>query len=135
MAECFANNWLRLNGLVDQFIVVSRALTSDYEPPNSPASVQGINVLLKDYSLDMSSHRSALLTAEDVNDASHIIGVSKSHVQWILKQFPEASRKTKALPVDIPDPWHQREEVYRACAKVMQPLVYDVMAEVTSMRK
>ena len=77
MAEQFANSWLIRNDLIHQFRVISRALTDKYEPPNSPASSHGVEILAKEFSLDLSSHRSSMLTLQEVNDAKIIIGVTE----------------------------------------------------------
>ena len=69
MAEQFGKEWVKSSGL-DNVNVVSRSLSTDYEPVGSPASEQGIQLMREVYNIDMSSHRSQLLTAEDVETAS-----------------------------------------------------------------
>ena len=124
MAEQFAKSWLAQNNLSAQYKVVSRALTDRYEAPNSAASSQAVQVLADEFSLDLSSHRSALLTAKDVDDAKFIIGVTKLHVETIKRMFPAAAGKVYNFDADVPDPWHAPVDVYHACAVKLEPLVY-----------
>lgn len=69
MAEVLAKKWLTEKGHKD-FTVVSRSLTDSYEPENSPASLNGIKILQQDYSLDMTNHRSKLLSEGDLERAT-----------------------------------------------------------------
>ena len=64
--------------------IISRSLTTNYEPKNSSASTQGIEVMRNCYGIDMNSHRSKLLSAEDVRIADVIIPVKRSLVESIL---------------------------------------------------
>jgi protein-tyrosine-phosphatase len=126
MAEGFANKFLQSNGNTS-CVVISRALTGAYEPPNSHASRHGIEVLLEHFSIDISSHRSALLTQQEVDNADFIIGVSKSHHDLIESMFERSSTKTFHLKKDVPDPWHSDKTIYLQCAEMMQPLVHDIL--------
>jgi protein-tyrosine-phosphatase len=130
MAEQFAKSWLSQNNLSTQHhLVISRALSDKYEPPNSEASYNGIKVLAEDYSLDLSYHRSAMLSHKDVETATYIIGVTQSHAKSIQDMFPSSIGKVYTLQSDIPDPWHSSIEVYRTCALKMEPLVYEILIQ------
>lgn len=133
MAEAFAKKWASENKKPGtEFEIVSRALTDMYEPPDSPASMPGIQVLLEDYALDLNEHRSCLLTDADVDAAHAIIGVSKGHVREILQRYPAAKSKTFALSSDVPDPWHAPKYQYKKCAEMMMPLVDQAMDKIIS---
>ena len=86
-----------------------------------------MEILAEEFSLDLSSHRSSMLTLQEVNDAKIIIGVTKSHVAAILRMFPSSEAKLHALGSDVSDPWHASLEVYRVCANEMMPLVYETL--------
>ena len=102
------------------YIDCNRALSSEYEPPGSPASPQGVKVLLEDYNLNMESHRSKLLTIQDVDEAFLIIPVKRDLGEYILQSYPVCTReKIKYFNQDISDPWRSSESVFRACAKNM----------------
>ena len=96
----------------------------DYEPSDSPASENGIIVLRNRYHLDISQHRSALLSTSDVEQAHILIGVSRSHAMHVLRQFGEKYQdKIHSLDRDIRDPWHQNLDVYESCAAQIQESV------------
>ena len=127
MAMKFAESWLadQKNSSSGRFL--SRGLTDAYEPPGSPASAHGIHILAEEYSLDLNDHRSALLTAEDVEAATLIVGVTRNHVATVESRFPSSKGKIFSLSKDVPDPWHQSIDVYRQCAMAMKPLVYEIL--------
>ena len=127
MAEEFAGSWLIYRDLQSKYRVISRGLTDQYEPPNSPASAHGSKVLHDDFDLDLQNHRSAMLSSQDVKDAHIIIGVTKSHVRVINQKYPESTGKVHSLPVDVSDPWHASLDTYKLCAHQMRPLVYEAL--------
>ena len=110
-----------------QYRFIARGLTDEYEPWGSPASANGIHVLAEDFQLDLSQHRSTLLSGTDVEAASLIVGVTKRHVAEVERRFPGSIGKVVPLMKDVTDPWHQGIDVYRLCAHTMRPLVRDVL--------
>ncbi len=69
MAEYFARQFVSEKYL-NNVCIESRALTNVYEPENSEASALGIEILKNQYNLDMSRHRSRLISVEDIRNAS-----------------------------------------------------------------
>jgi protein-tyrosine-phosphatase len=69
--------------------VISRSLTTAYEPENSPASEYSIQIMKETYGINISSHRSRLLSEEDVRHADVIVGITASHREHIIRSFPE----------------------------------------------
>jgi len=132
MAEGLAKQWLKKNSLELTYKVQSRALTEMYEPAGSPASEHGIEVMRSVYGVDISSHRSALLSLEDVNNAEIIIGVTNYHSRYIEQKYPDAVSKLYSFESDVNDPWHSPFSVYEECAKTMQPLIDKVLRQITS---
>ena len=88
-AAAFAEKWLRDNGR--DWTVISRSISTDYEPEGSPASEYSVQILREDFGLDISSHSSKLLTREDVDSADFIIGITSSHKRYILYDFPDGN--------------------------------------------
>lgn len=131
IAEGFAKHWLEKNG-VDGFIVESRSLSQDYEPVGSPASAHGVDLMKDIYDIDISRHRSTLLTEDDVLKATYVIGVSKAHTAAISRLFSGCEAKLLALNRDIPDPWHADRRVYEQCAAAIQSCVSDTLATLLS---
>ena len=127
MAEQFGKSWLETNGLSEKFRVISRGLTDQYEPPWKPCKCHGLSLLQEQYDIDMSSHRSALLTAAEAEEAIALVGVTRSHAAYIRGDFPDYSHKVTNLSTDVSDPWHQPKVVYQQCAAIMKPLVEEQM--------
>ena len=73
--------------------------------------------------MDLTSHRSTLLTPDAIREAHKILCVSQLHVQWIVRMVPEAASKTSTLGADIPDPWHQEQAAYDLVAETMLKVV------------
>jgi protein arginine phosphatase len=107
----------------DGLEVRSRSLSTDYEPPNSPANEQGQLVMRNLFGRDTSGHRSMLLSGEDMEWADHVIGVTKGHREAVVNLFPAAANKTTCFQEDIPDPWRGPYEDYVACAQQLHKLI------------
>lgn len=90
-AAALAKKWLEDHGQPDAS-VISRSLTTDYEPENSPASEYSIQIMNELYNIDISSQRSKLLDADDVESADVIVGITSSHRQYIINKFPQGRR-------------------------------------------
>jgi hypothetical protein len=88
-------------------------------------------VLLEDYGLDTSTHKSALISEEDIRNAEVVVGVTRNHQRAIQQQFGAELTKGKvtSLDKDVSDPWHAPREVYRACAQQIKPLVEGFLTE------
>lgn len=83
----------------------------------------------EDYGIDMSEHRSSLLSMEDVEDAFKVIPIENSIGEYILHHFPGSKEKLKFLSQDIPDPWHAPIEVFRERAKQIDRLLEDIVMD------
>jgi glycine hydroxymethyltransferase len=89
-----------------------------------PASDHAVRAL-KDINIDISKHRSRHLTAELVQQADYIFGMTHSHVDAITLLYPQAAEKTfllrefdetlDAYENDISDPIGGSYEVYLNC--------------------
>lgn len=68
MAEKFADIWLKNSSIADrnEYVVQSRALSDLYDPPGSPASLHGATILSTTYGIDLSWHRSTLISIDDI---------------------------------------------------------------------
>ena len=85
-----------------------------------PATSYAIKAL-KDYKLDLTAHRSRMLTRSMLEQAVLVVTMTDAHTAELLRRFPEFSQKVVRLtefcsapkPVDIPDPIGQSMGVYR----------------------
>ena len=154
MCEYLFRDKLVKSGLDSEFSVVSRSLSTDYEPQGSPANERGLEVsdhfrdwctsivlliclfysqvLLKEYGVNMEAHRSKLLSADDAAEAFLIIPVKRDLGIFIKSQFPQFSSKVAFLDEDVADPWRQPYPVYAACARQVDGLLASVLSKITS---
>ena len=128
MAEYLCRRQLKKEGIHEApFVVISRSLSTDYEPEGSPASSQGIEVMSHDYQIDMTTHRSTLLSQEDVDNAFLIVPVKRDLGRAIQNAFQNSSSKIQFFVNDIPDPWRQPVSVFRQCAKNIEAMLPEVV--------
>ena len=96
---------------------VSGASAGVYASDGSPASAEAVAVMAT-RGLDLSKHRSRLLTAEMVDAADGIYTMTASHRRAVVQAFPEAEIKTQRLlsEEDIADPIGGPESAYERTA-------------------
>lgn len=88
-----------------------------------PASRNAVAAMDNYPGADLSRHRSKLLKHDDIENASLILTMCRSHKQHILSMYPEAYQKVFTLKEyaygavsDINDPFGGDESVYRKSA-------------------
>jgi protein-tyrosine-phosphatase len=133
-AEGLASLWLVEHGFDQQYVVYSRSISTDYEPENSTPSEFSTSVMLEDFNVDISSHRSQLLSSVDVQYAHLIVGITRNHCSYILNKFPEAEGKCISMSVDIPDPWHSSKDIYRHCIHSMHGAMDETFRRIMNYR-
>lgn len=134
MAEGLALHWLRERGLQERFSVGSRSVSEDFEPVGSEPSAHAVDFMAEG-GIDISAHRSQLLSEEDADSAVAIVGITARHAAKIASMFPASKHKLVGLEQDVPDPWHQKREAYVACGSLLRTLVANVMTQITSSGK
>ncbi|HEY0456279.1 MAG TPA: low molecular weight protein arginine phosphatase, partial [Verrucomicrobiae bacterium] len=105
----------------NEFKVLSAGVGAVEGLPPSEYAVKA----LRELGIDISRQRSRMLTADLVNQADFIFGMTHSHVDAITMLYPQAAEKTFLLREfdetldsyenDISDPIGGSYEVYRAC--------------------
>jgi RpiB/LacA/LacB family sugar-phosphate isomerase len=118
MAEGLFRHSLKGRG---DFQVLSAGVGAIDGQPPSPYAVQA----LKELGIDISQQRSRMLTADVVNQADYIFGMTHGHVDAVNLLYPQAAEKTfllrefdETLDVfekDISDPIGGSYEVYLDC--------------------
>jgi protein-tyrosine-phosphatase len=73
--------------------------------------------------LDISNHKSRVLTAEQLQSAFRVYCVSSSHVNNAKVNFGVQDECLTTLGGDIPDPWHGPLEDYARTAETMAMVV------------
>lgn len=95
-----------------------------------PASSNAVRVLAE-IGVDLSSHRSRLLTPKMIEDADLVVAMTREHRNGILEMAPRAQRKVIVLgeldpardDPDVVDPMGGDEETYRRARREMERLV------------
>ncbi|GLD97007.1 hypothetical protein PINS_up005690 [Pythium insidiosum] len=136
VAELFAVEWLkrRLNMERKQqeqrgVRIHSAALTDAFDAEGSPASAHAVSVM-REYKIDLSQHRSRLLTESMCADADYIVCVTMGHRDKVREQFPNVNEMKATLCTlsrDVPDPWHMDYDTYMENVALMEELVAEFM--------
>lgn len=94
--------------------------------------------LAKKRGIDLSKHRSRPLTAELVASATHIFGMSRSHLAAIEMDFPEAADKTYLITefcaddalrgYDVPDPFGGPLSEYQELLRDLDKILPSILA-------
>ncbi|RLN47868.1 hypothetical protein BBJ28_00024227 [Nothophytophthora sp. Chile5] len=121
VAEIFAVEWFhrRLDLSREQqeekgIVIRSAAITDVFDHEGSPASKHAVDVLKK-YHLDLSAHRSQLLTEKMCLEADYVVCVASGMAFKVTEKFPSIKDRKGVLCVfsrDVPDPWHMSYDTY-----------------------
>lgn len=93
-----------------------------------PAS-RGAQAAMRERNLDLGSHQSRPVTAEDVTAADIILTMTEDHRRYLVAAFPEAAAKAVTLGEfagsggDVADPYGGNDEQYRACAAEIAAMI------------
>ena len=79
---------------------------------------------------DLSSHRSAAISADKVAEAAYLICMTAAQRDALCRQFPEAEEKALTLcSFDISDPFGAGLETYRKTAREIDQGVQTLLAQ------
>ena len=120
MAEAILKARFRSEGKHALYQVRSAGAWTQNGQSASALAIQAMDEL----GLDITSHRSRRLTAEDVADASLVSVMTRYHKEALLAEFPEARQKILLLSelagetYDIFDPYgSDSQQLYQECAR------------------
>ncbi|KAB3530885.1 low molecular weight protein arginine phosphatase [Alkaliphilus serpentinus] len=124
MAEAILISILKENNAAEKIKVISAgtgAFSGDHASPNS------IKVM-EEKGIDISGHRSTLLSRELIDEAAIILTMTQNHKRNVLRLAPDAAEKVFTLKEfsygddvdlnernDILDPFGHSIEVYKSC--------------------
>lgn len=132
MAAAFLQHKLAENGLADSYRVRS---AGTWAQNGLPASAYA-RLVMAEKGLDLSSHLSHELTAQDVAQAALILVMTQYHKEALLAEFPEARDKTFLLSemvgkrFDIADPFGTALMNYQYCANELENLIEEGYEEI-----
>lgn len=85
-----------------------------FDKEGSPASAHAVNVMRK-YGIDLSRHRSKLLTEQMIAEADYVVCVASGLALKLAEKFPSVKERAGVLCVfsrDMPDPWNMPYDTY-----------------------
>ncbi|HBT50453.1 MAG: Ribose 5-phosphate isomerase RpiB [Caldanaerobacter subterraneus] len=131
------------------FNAKSKALGKDWEaksagvfaPEGFPASSEAVEVLKKEYRIDISDHRAKSLREEDLKGADLVLAMAFSHKRSLVSQYPEYADKIftikefVGLEGDVEDPYGMPLEVYKKTAEELSGLIDKLIEKLSEERK
>jgi len=105
--------------------------SAGFFPKEGRASPENAVRAASEFGVDLSGHRSRVLTAQDVAQADAIFVFDRANLSDLLKAFPNARRRVHFLgvldadgPLNIPDPWGSNlerfSEIYNRIAGMLR---------------
>lgn len=110
-------------------LVMCCRITDAFEKPGSVASANAIKVL-KEYQLDLSKHRSQMLTEAMCAEADFVVCLSTGHTYKVVELVPSIKERRGVLcvlPRDVPDPWHMPYDTYMENVAQVEELVREFL--------
>jgi protein-tyrosine phosphatase len=116
--------------LVDRgFMVASAGVAA---APGNPASPEGVELLI-DRGVDLRGHESQPVTPQLLSQADQIFTMTRSHRDFLVREFPDTASRVKLLArdgSDIIDPIGSGMEEYRRCAEQIEADLRQIVADV-----
>lgn len=125
MAEALLRRQIERAGDDRQLRVAS---AGTWGPSDAPAAALSQQLLAQE-GLDLSEHRSRLLTQRDVDEADLILVMTRAHKSDIMQRFARTADKLYLLSEmigkrdDIADPHGGEMADYEACKKAMEEII------------
>jgi len=136
-AEALANVRIAKDHL--PIAVISRALDQD---PYEAAPEANAAALLKERGVDVSTHRSTQITANDVRHSDVILTMTAAHRDKLIALFPDAKDKTFTIasyaagkPDDVADAFGKPMDFYRAMAKQVEDYLGPALTKAAALEK
>lgn len=131
MAEAYFRSLCEKSGRRDMTV----ASAGTFAGGGDAASSQTVSVM-REYGIDLSCHRSSMLTHDMINDADLIVTMTDSHRHHIGSMMPAALKKTRNLlefaqkEGNISDPFGGSEKIYEDCFSEMKVALDNLFLEV-----
>lgn len=131
MAGAYFKSLCEKSGRTD--ITVETAGT--FAGEGEPASMQSVAVM-KGYGIDLSAHKSTILTREKIDTADLIVAMTTAHRQHVGSMSPSAVKKTRTLleftqnKGNISDPFGGTEKIYSDCFSEMKEALDNLFLEI-----
>lgn len=100
---------------------------------NGDTSTYAAAEVMKEYNVDMSSHRATHISSSNIKEMDLILCATLSHKRSVLQMYPELTGKVFTMKeyvskkdctdLDIKDPWGYDVEIYRFCAAEIEDCI------------
>lgn len=100
-----------------------------FDHEGSPASKHAVDVMKK-YQLDLSKHRSQLLTETMCMEADYVVCVASGMAFKVTEKFPQIKERDGVLSAfarDVPDPWHMSYDTYMENVAQLEEMTRDFL--------
>lgn len=108
---------------------------------NDRANRHSIDVMLSEWSIDISGHYASAINSRKVSEAFLILTMTKHQKESIIASYPEAKGKTFALKefvcgtqfkysLDIDDPFGRPLTVYSSCAAEIKEAIDELLKKI-----
>ncbi|MDD4335090.1 MAG: low molecular weight protein arginine phosphatase [Desulfotomaculaceae bacterium] len=132
MAEALAGRLLEDKfGTGGNIKVSSAGLAAAPEEPASPFAIEAVAWK----GIDMSDHRSTMLTAKKMREADLILTMTRGHREQVNSFYSGHEERVFTLADfaghggDVPDPLGQTLETYRECARKLEEMIIRALAK------
>lgn len=135
MAEALLRRQIERAGDAPRLRVAS---AGTWGPSDAPAAALSQQLLAQE-GLDLSAHRSRLLTQRELDDADLILVMTRTHKEDITQRFARAADKLYLFSEmigkrdDIADPHGGELADYQACKKALEEIVTTGYARIVSL--
>ncbi len=132
MAEALFNKKMAEIGLSDRYQAQSAGTWGE---DGHPAAVAGIRAM-RTYSIDLSAHRSRIVTEEIISTATLILTMEKGHKEALRAEFPQNFDKIFLLTGiiglghDIPDPFGMGQRDFEETAIELESIINEGINEI-----
>lgn len=120
--------------LVDRGYMIASAGVA--AAPGNPPSPEAVEILV-DRGVDLRGHESQPVTPQLLSQADQIFTMTRSHRDFLVREFPEAASRVKLLArdgSDIIDPIGSGIEEYRRCADQIEADLKHIVADLPAPR-
>jgi protein-tyrosine-phosphatase len=110
-------------------LVRSAGLAAGKGAPATPEAAMALSTM----GIELGDHSSAPVTAQMIREADHVYGLTRSHVDAILRMEPSAEGKVELLDPgrqDVPDPIGGDQVLYNQTAETLRTLIEMRLREV-----
>ncbi len=103
-------------------LIRSAGIAAGLGVPATPEAAMAVSSM----GIELTDHSSRPLTAQMIQEADHIYGLTQSHVRAVLQMHPAAEGKVELLDPgreDVPDPIGADQAIYNHTAERLKELI------------